>query len=803
MPARRRRIQGLIFAVGLLAALGAYGRQWRCGDLPAGPACTDGAFPVQIESWMAGDCGQLRFLAESWPPGTVLSLVDADGRRFAAVIGLREGPAALLLTGFSGLVFLAAAAAFFLPRSGQAGADTFFWITFLYGVAIMAGGVFFPREEPVATAAVSLVQIACLAALPVVFLHLALTFPRRSERWSGRRGPLPAAAAAGTAVALWHGAAYLRYARAPGPDLAEAMHRAHAVGDVFMVALTLAGVAVFAVRSRSVRTDRERRQLRWLLWGFAIGAAPYVFLRTLPGLLGMAPLLPASFDRVVELAIPVAFVGAVVWDRFLDIDVIIRRSLLYGLLAAALLVVYLVGGLVFGRWLATARALDPWLLPVVLGLGAGIAFMPLRRALGVAIDRTFFKLASGYDRTLADLDLELAGVADRSGLVDAVLRCVRDTLDPRGVAVAVEREGRVLTEGDGDLAAVRACQERGWATADVVAAPRSTSSPDRETPAFPPELAAAGFVVVQPFAGREGPAGAVYVGVRSTGRAWIHEDLGFLAACGRLAGAHLERIVLQQAVVAETLARERLAELDGMKTEFLAQVAHDLRTPVTGISWSARNLLDGLAGAVTPDQREYLEVIAGSSAHLDRLVDNLLEISRLDRAEITLERTPFAPGPLWLEAARLVMPQARAKRVDVTVTGADAAPTVAGDRSKMIEVAMNILDNAVKYTAEGSAVDVVLAAADGGALAMAVRDHGPGLGGQQPQALFARFAQGRPSPHSTRKGFGLGLHIAATYMECMGGALEAADHADGGAVFTCRLPVAGAKTAVDRKGMES
>ena len=71
-----------------------------------------------------------------------------------------------------------------------------------------------------------------------------------------------------------------------------------------------------------------------------------------------------------------------------------------------------------------------------------------------------------------------------------------------------------------------------------------------------------------------------------------------------------------------------------------------------------------------------------------------------------------------------------------------------------------------------------------------MRDQGPGLGGQAPEDLFARFAQGAPSPSSSRQGFGLGLHIVVTYLELMGGTLTARDHPEGGAEFTCRLPLA-------------
>jgi signal transduction histidine kinase len=120
----------------------------------------------------------------------------------------------------------------------------------------------------------------------------------------------------------------------------------------------------------------------------------------------------------------------------------------------------------------------------------------------------------------------------------------------------------------------------------------------------------------------------------------------------------------------------------------------------------------------------------------------------------------------------------------------------------MVEVTVNLLDNAVKYTGPGTTVTVTVHSAEDGFQAVEVRDRGPGLQGQDPARLFGRFAQGEPSPHSNRKGFGLGLHIAATYLDLMGGTLEAADHPAGGAVFICRLPLAAAPSPVPDQGDE-
>jgi signal transduction histidine kinase len=781
----------LLCLAGLVTGLGAYARQWTLSELPQGTAVETFAYPVGIGGLIAGDAVRLRFLAESWRPGTRLELIEATGRRHDVELILRQGRFSLVMTGLSGLAFIAAAISIFAPRLGLPGAGSFFWVTFLYGLGILDGGVFFPRPQLLPAAAISLLQICCLSALPVLFVRLALTFPRRSPVLTRAPWLVPGLASAGIGLAGWQAWSYLAFAHDPVPGRGRSLDAPSACADAFMVAATLAGVVLLALQARRLELTRERNQARWLVWGFTIGAAPYVFLRTLPALLNVPPPLPDAVDRLVELAIPGSFVMAVVRHQFLDVDVIIRRSLFYGVLAAACLGLYLAAGLAFGAELTVSLGLRPWILAFVLGLVAGAVYLPLRAALGDWIDRTFFKLAHDQGRALQQLTVDLDATADQAEVARLLAQAIAANLGPRPLGVVIDEEPRPHVAGDLSppvaVAALRAQRDSADPQGELYAAVHATSLPETERADFPAPLAAAGVAVVVPLVAGERLAGAVFLGLRPTGRRFIDADLAFLGECRHLAGQALARIDLQRAVAAEVLSREQFALLSEHKSQFLAQVAHDLRTPLAGIAWSARNLLDGLAGELTDAQREYLGSIAQSGALLARLVENLLEISRLERAEAQLDLEDVDVGAIWTDAADTVRPLGAHKGAAIAVQPA-APASVCADRGKLLEVAVNLLDNAVKYTAPHTEVTIAWTTTPDDAVAVSVRDRGPGLRGQPVDELLARFFQGEPSPHSARSGFGLGLHIAASYLKLMQGSITAADHPDGGAVFTCYLP---------------
>ena len=794
MGIARRLMITLVCALGFVVALLAYWQQWSYSEFPPGFALQSLAYPARVENDQATTPEHLRFLAESWPPGTTITILDHRGMSHESLLVLRQGRTALVLTGLSGLVFLASAIFFFAPRCGRPGLGGFFWISLLYGLSIMVGGVFWPRTNTLLITLLDLIQIACLAALPAIFVHLALTFPRRAEHLDRWRWIVPALGVCAGAVFTWQVVVLLRFVSSPTLIHGRDLRPAFATADIFMVALTLAGVVIIAVRSRRLEMTRERNQSRWLLWGFAIGAAPYVLLRSLPALVGLPLLMPDHVDRVVEMAIPLAFVMAVVRHQFLDIDVIIRRSLLYFLLAAALVGVNLVAAVVFGRSVEMPQGIDPWIPPVILGLAAGMAIVPLRRVLGRWIDRTFFKLNYDLDQHLDQLDHRLSGLAGREQLAEVLQGEIKDALGARSSAVVFDGDEGHLVCGDiTENIAAEILEDADHGRAQdpkLLANLRTTSRPDLETADFPTALKQGGLVLAHPLVIKKQLGGWLLVGERVNERRYVKRDLDFLAGCARCTTQHLERIALMQKVAEETLARQHFAELEQLKSEFLAHVAHDLRTPVTGITWSARNLRDGLAGSLTAPQAEYVDSIAQSGDHLNRLVSNLLEVSRLERAQAAIDFSTVDSWEVWSQAIKALQPLAITKKVTLTTVGVDHAVPVRANGDKLTEVAVNLLDNAVKYTAPDSEIMVVFHEPEAGKCTVTVKDQGPGFGDQTPDDLFTRFSQGTPSPSSNRKGFGLGLHIAATYLDMMDGSLTAANHPAGGAVFTCRLPLA-------------
>ena len=256
-------------------------------------------------------------------------------------------------------------------------------------------------------------------------------------------------------------------------------------------------------------------------------------------------------------------------------------------------------------------------------------------------------------------------------------------------------------------------------------------------------------------------------------------------------GAMLEKQAQElraQAVAAERdrAAREAAETANRMKDEFLAVVSHELRTPLNAIlGWA--ELLS--AGTLPPQRVQHgLETIARNARMQARLVEDLLDVSRIIAGKLAIERKPTDLLAIVRRAAETVAPQATAKRVVLELVIAPGDYELLGDAARLQQVAWNLLSNAVKFSPEGARVELTLAR-NGDELDLAVVDHGSGIDPAFLPFVFDRFRQAEQPGGRPSGGLGLGLTIAERIVELHGGAISAASEGVGrGATFRVRLP---------------
>jgi two-component system sensor histidine kinase KdpD len=256
--------------------------------------------------------------------------------------------------------------------------------------------------------------------------------------------------------------------------------------------------------------------------------------------------------------------------------------------------------------------------------------------------------------------------------------------------------------------------------------------------------------------------------------------------------AHQAALVLDRVRLAEEARRAALrVEREELRSGLLSSVSHDLRTPLAAITGAGTMLRD--EASLDPSlRRELVETVCDEAERLERLVSNLLEMTRLESGTVE-PRREWVPVDEVVGSALNRLERRLAGR-NVRTALAPDLPLLSIDPVLVEQVLVNLLENAVKYTAPGSEIEL-RADRDGAALALEVADRGPGIPAGDEERIFERFHRG---PHAAGvRGVGLGLPIARAIAQAHGGRLTAANRPGGGAAFRLVLPLpAGAPPAV-------
>jgi signal transduction histidine kinase len=274
------------------------------------------------------------------------------------------------------------------------------------------------------------------------------------------------------------------------------------------------------------------------------------------------------------------------------------------------------------------------------------------------------------------------------------------------------------------------------------------------------------------------------------------DELGDLAAAFNRMARNIQeaQAALLQQVEEADAARADAERANRAKSEFLATMSHEIRTPINAIIGYTDLLLLGVPDPPTEEQRRQLGRVQASGHYLLRLIDEILDLSRIEAGGLSVrEQVGDAADAI---AAALEMTAAAAAEKDVRIVRTPIEPGLSfhGDRHRVEQILVNLLSNAIKFTPGGGTVEIGAEARDAATL-FHVRDTGIGIGPDQLERIFEPFVQADQSYTRSYRGVGLGLAISRELARLMGGDIDVASDPGAGSTFSVRLPRPGSGVA--------
>ncbi len=547
----------------------------------------------------------------------------------------------------------------------------------------------------------------------------------------------------------------------------------------------------------------EKRKINILLIGIIIFALAQVIFTVVLPYLGVGEYYFIGDYSMIVFSFMAAY--AIVRHGLFDVRLAIVRSVSYVLILATLAGIYasiaFAFSVVFNRGPASV---EQTVIGVISSILMALLVQPLKRFFDKVTNRIFYKDNYNTDDFFARLNKTLSVTTDLRGLLERVSYEIATTLkaDQAFFFIYTTAEGNYITAGTE--------HHKLLPKVDAILIERLCSGKDdiilveslKDNHPVKRMMISHRIELILPLIQDAEVIGFLCLGEHKNS-GYTHRDVRTLdtiadeliIAIKNALAVHEIRelnLGLQQKIAnatKELRSNNRiLKQLDKVKDEFISMASHQLRTPLTSVKGYLSMVLDGDAGKITDTQKQLLNQAFNSSENMVVLINDFLNVSRIQTGKFVIEKTPVNMADLVEHEVNVLLPNAKARKMNLVYKKPKDFPITMVDEGKIRQVVMNFSDNAVYYSRENTDINIDLVV-EGNNIVFTVKDHGIGVPAKQKDQLFGKFFRADNARVKRPDGTGVGLYLAKKVVDAQGGQIIFDSIEGQGSTFGFKLPI--------------
>ena len=624
--------------------------------------------------------------------------------------------------------------------------------------------------------------------LPISLFHFTFVFPHNkfnsgNKRWFFLLYPIS------LGIALWVIGEFIAFSADSSPSNMHRFILSFNVCRSFVVLGLLASIISFIHSYRTAVGQYERRSLRLVLFGIVVAPLAFIVWIIKP------TFITEEFVLLASAIAPISFAIAIARHNLMEIDLLLRRSLVYAIIIGGILLLYSLILLGPASYLSEQLSI-PLIIPLsVVTIGIAFLFEPLRLRLYRLVDRHIFHTTYNYRQSQQDITTKLSYVSDPSALAEIIVANITELLSPERVGFYIREESsdsfRLVAHRE-----VHDCERIDHSQA-VNEWRLNSYSPLAITAYVEPDVnIVAGSqkalqqldicLMLPILRAQEELIGILTLGKRRSSARYSLEDIHLLTTLLAQIEPTLKRIDLQRQLFLEQIEAQRLGELSQMKSFFVSSVSHDLKTPLTSIKLFV-DLLRSPERIESEEYQNHLDIIDGEVDRLTRLINNVLDITRIERGKQEYNKTLLDLNIVVSDVLDSMEYLLHLNKCRLHLSLEDEPVLVAGDADALSQAIVNLVSNAIKFSSHRRDIDVSLFLSQGMA-GVSIRDYGPGIPEKEQKKIFKVFYRSEAEHLAQLEGVGIGLAIVQHVVEHHDGKVEVTNPPDGGSKFTLLFP---------------